>query len=197
MLFDQNAQLLCRLLGFFLRRSGINHSGVEYPSGGIDHRDLATGAVGRIQSEHRLSLERRLHQKRLEVQSKNLDGLFGRVLRERGTQLPLQRGKEQPRPAVGRRRFHYLNRWGKAPFEHQLSDFGQRRFVVALHRNLQDVFPLAAVKRQHTIPCNFADRLGKVVIHRVDARLGLIARRADDAGAAQPFAQPPTHRRII
>ncbi|MPN13967.1 hypothetical protein SDC9_161293 [bioreactor metagenome] len=82
-------QLVDGLVFLPLAIGRINHSGVEHLSGPVYHRHFTAIAVTRVQAHGDLSLHRRLHQKRLQVQSKLADGPLAGAVGQLIPNLPL------------------------------------------------------------------------------------------------------------
>ena len=116
MALDHLLQLLLGLLLFVLGRGGVDHSGLQHPAGGVHHCDFAAGAVGGVQAQGNLSLDRRLHQQVAQVEGKDVDGLVGGGLGQLAVDLPLQGGEDEPGEGVGCRGFQFLPTGGRLPF---------------------------------------------------------------------------------
>ena len=166
---------------------GIHHRGIQHLAGAVHHRHLAAHAIAGVKAHGDLSLHRRLHQQRLQVQGKLADGALVGLLRQQIPHLPLQRGVDQP--VIGilagcLDEFH----GGGAGLHHSAAHQRQRRVTVQQHGDREDALLLAPVDGQNLVSRQLGQRLVEVIVQAVDA---VLIRGGQAAEVALPRQQAP------
>ena len=121
-----------------------------------------------------MTLDRRLHQKRPQIQSEIVDrALVGRI-GQRIAQLALHARRDQAIVCVlgsGADKGSSTS----ARLEDRPAQADERLLAVGIDGNLQKALALAAVEGENLVALHLADRLGEVKIHPIDrARLLLL-----------------------
>ncbi len=165
--FDKLFTFFLGRANFILRRGRINHRRIQNLSGAIDHRQLAAGAISRVQAEGNGVFDRRLHEKLLQIHPKNPNRLFGGLLGQGAANLPFQRGKNQTGKAVEGSVPHKTGT-GRRLFYKIPDDCFAAPVKIRFQRDLQHIFPFAAVDGQNPVGRDFRHRLGIIVVHGVD-----------------------------
>ena len=147
---------------------GIHHRGIQHLAGAVHHRHLAAHAIAGVKAHGDLSLHRRLHQQRLQVQGKLADGALVGLLRQQIPHLPLQRGIDQPVVGVLAGRLDEFH-GGGAGLHHGTAHQRQRRVTVQQHGDREEALLFAPVDGQYLMPGQPGQRLLEVVIQPVDA----------------------------
>ena len=192
---DELAQHGSGLVGLALRRRGVDRGVFQELAGGVHHGHLAAGAEAGVDAQHHALPGRRGQQQVAEVLREDADRLVvGRFLHlaEDGR---LDRGKQQPRVAVG----HGLDQFG-AELEPRIGDQppgepGHQRVLVHLDAHAQHPFGLAAPHGQEAVRGDLGQRLAVVVVHLELAGL-LLPVAADLGGQRAPLhllAEPLAH----
>ena len=110
-LFDERAEHALCFCHLVLRRGGIDDRGIEHLTGRVDDGDFAAGSVGRVDGQHRLAFDGRLHQQRFEVDAKIFDRLFVGSVGQLCAQLAFKRRVDQALIRVGDGRQHGFGRY--------------------------------------------------------------------------------------
>ena len=143
-----------------------------------------------------MTLHRRLHQQRLQIQRKVGDGALISGLGKLGANLVDKRRLEQAAPCILRRGPHKGHR-SRVKTQHLTVDGRQRRAVLDLHTDGQKILLLAAIDSQNLMILQLMERRGKIVIVAVDAVL-LRGRGRDKAALTQhQLAQRFADGRIV
>ena len=95
MLAHENRQRCNCLLLFSFTEGGINNSGVQNLPGCVHNSNLAAVAVSGIQSHGDKAFYRGLHQQRLQVQRKIVDGALAGTVGQLVADFPGNRGENQ------------------------------------------------------------------------------------------------------
>ena len=167
---DERAELLFGFGNLVLGRGRVDDSGVEHLPGWVNHRNLAAGAVGRVDRQHRFPLDRRLHQQCFQVYPKIFNRLFVGGLGQIRAHLPFERGVDQTFIGIGNRLQH--QRGGDAPLLHKESG-KQAHGITAVHLDgsFEKTFLFTAVDSQYPVAGHPGDRLRIIGVHRIDARV--------------------------
>ena len=178
-LFNKILQNFLGLLHTLEFRHGIDHRGVQHLAGGIHHRHLTAHAIAGVQPKRHFALDGRLQQKLAQVISKHRDRAFVGGIGKLGADLGVQAGMDQAFIGIQRRLQHLLCA-GAAGFFAGKQACAQCPGALGVHLDihLQIALALAAVQRQHTVPGNFAYRLGEIIVRAVHAVLFLCAHAA-------------------
>ena len=158
------------LLFLPLAVGGVNHGGVQHPTGPVYYGHLTAVSVSGVQPHRDLALHRRLHQKRLEIQGKLPDGALAGAVGQKRPHLPLQRRQQQAVIGVLRRRLYKLHRRG-AGTHHRPAQHRQRQLPVHRHAHAENALPLAPVHGQHLMALHPAHGLLKLIVQTVNGVL--------------------------
>ena len=117
-----------------------------------------------------MTLYRRLHQKRLQVQGKLSDSALAGGIGQGRAHLPLQRGVDQPVIGVLAGGGHN-GRGRRAGLYHRPLYLVQRRDSVQQHGDGEEALLFAPVDGEDLVSCQLGQRLIEVVVQPVDAVL--------------------------
>ena len=106
---NEGGELGDALLFLPLAVGGIDHRGIQDLARGVHHRHLAAHAIARVQAHGHLALHRGLHEQGLQIQGEHVDGPLVGLLGEGVSDLPLQRGLDEPVIGVVRRSPHKIH----------------------------------------------------------------------------------------
>ena len=175
-LLHQSGQLLDGLLLLALSIGGVDHRRIQHLARAVYHSDFTAHAVARVQTHGHLALDWGLHEQGLEVQGKHVDGTLVGLVGEVAADLTLQRGLDEAVVGViggGADKGH----GGRARDQHRPAHGHMGGLRIQLHRDLQNVLPLAPVDGQHLIALDAADRAFEIVVEAVHRVLRLLIRR--------------------
>ena len=179
-LLNQFPDYSLRFCHFILRSSRINNRCIQNLSGRIHHRNLAACTERWIPSKDRLPVDRRLHQKLLQILPEYLNGTVLRFLRQPSPDFTKNRRSNQSLISVFCSQLQNIRRVpvlsGKPPAD-VFEDLLLRS--IQLHRKI--VFLLAAVNGKNTVPRELRNLFFKFEIHLVDTApvlLRSVCRRA-------------------
>lgn len=135
-----------------------------------------------------MALDRRLHQKRPEVQRKVPDGALGCQFRQISAQLALQTRSQKPVIAVGADCAEERH-GGRSGDDDAAAERLHSCILVHLDADLQKALALAAVECEHLMALELCHRLAEFVIQAVDRVLVLCAARGQDGLLLHQCAQ--------
>ena len=167
---------------------GVHHGGIQHPSGGVHHRQLAAVAVAGVPPQHHLTGERWLHQQVMQIFGKDPDGLFRGRLKQLTEGLVFHAGGDQALPAIGTGGSHRPPA-GVLGGDRLFPDHLQRLFLLQHNGGFQQSFLLAAVDGQDAVRGNAADRLPEVVVHFICSVLFVVAGGGHYGGPPDQQAQ--------
>ena len=165
-----------------MRLGRVNDRRLEHLAGGIDHRQLAAGAIAGVVPHDHLAADRRLHQESAQILRKHADGAVRRGVKQVGADLALDGGRDQALVGVSDRLAQKRRRLALAAGDDLALEIGIDRLLRHAHRHTQKTLALAAGNREIAVRADAGERLGIVVILRVD-RVLLLCR------AARQFAE--------
>ena len=145
-------------------------------------------AVAGVESHGDEAFDGRLHEQRLEVEGKHLDGPFAGAVSQRGAHLPLKRGIDKAVVGVlggGLDKLHC----GGAGLHHRAAQERQRKIAVKQNGCLELFFLFAAVDGENLVPLQLCNRLRKVVVQAIDAVLFCRGEGAERAALFQQLTQ--------
>ena len=155
-LLNQLREHLFCLFGPVCRWGRINHRRIQHLSGGVHHRNLASGSIGRVKPHRHRSLDRRLHQQIFQVFRKHPDGLRISTLGQLRPNLSFQRWKQQPLVAV-LADLPQLFCKGRVFSNQLLLQQMKRNLRICLQAHLQRLLPLSAVDGKHPMGRDFSN----------------------------------------
>ena len=140
-----------------LAEGGIDHRGIQHLAGAVDHRHLAAVGVAGVEAHGHMTLHRRLHQQRLQVQRKVGNGPLVSGIGKPGANLVDKRRLEQAMPRILRRGTH-KGHGGRGKAQHLTVDGRQRRAVLNLHTDGQVILLLTAIDGQNLMILQLMER---------------------------------------
>ncbi|MNC19823.1 hypothetical protein D3C75_677620 [compost metagenome] len=163
---DEPPENRLRLRHLIIGRGRIGHGNLQQLAGIVHRRQLAAGAVGRVNTQHPFALHRGLQQKAAQIAAENPDGLLLRLLRQLSPHLTFDGRGQQTLIGVLNNRQQHLPDSGLPPQElpgHIVMDL----LGGYLHPDLQHILPLPAVNGQNPVRRQAAHRLGIFIVHFV------------------------------
>ena len=167
---------------------GIHDRRVEHLARAVHDRHLAAHAVARVEAHRHLALDRRLHQKGLQVERKLADGSLVGPLGEKGAHLALERGIDKAVVGVLSGGFDELHRSG-AGLHHGAAQQRQRQLALEQDGRAEHFLFFAAVDGEDLVALQTGERLLKIVVQAVDAVLLRRGERAQRSALFQHLAQ--------
>ena len=201
MLTDQGFDGPHRLLHTVLRCRREDHRRIQHLSGRIHHRDLTAGTEGRVPAQHRLSRERRLHQKLPQILTEDLNRPILRLIRQIIPDFGFDGRCDQT--LIGIRTGLANIRRGRWMLvcAHLLCHEAEDLLLRHLQSYTEDLLLLTAVQRQHTVSRDLPNRFRigiVVIIYAVLRRLLLRPRSRYDAALLHTLpADPGTKRGTV
>lgn len=199
MAVDQRADEPLRLGDLVVRRRRIGDRHLQQLAGGVDDRQLAAGAVRRIDAEHDMAAHRRLQQQAAQIGGEDADRVLLRPLRQLRAHLALDRRRDEPLVRVlddgGQ---HVPNRRRDALAERMAEDMVMDARCRNVQPDAQHLLALAAVDRERAVRRQLAQRLLIVVVHLVHRfRSRLPDLGADDALLRGELARPGADAGVV
>ena len=194
--FDKRGEDAYRLRLLSCREGGVDNGGVEHLAGRVHDGDLAAVAVARVKPHRDLAPDRRLHQKRLEIQGEVFDRALAGGVGEGCSRLAFHGRADEPVKRVVRRGAD-KGHCAAAGDDHGAAKLSQGKLTVKLDADAKKALLLAAVYGKYLMPLNFGDRLGKVVIQTVDGVFLPRRLRADGGTGKDILAQVFSDVRIV
>ena len=195
-LFDELRELRDGFILLPFAVGGVDHRGVEHLAGRVNDRDLAAVGIAGVEAHRHMALDRRLHQKRLEVESEHFDRALTGLVRQRRAHLALKRGVDQAVVSVLGGGLNELHRGG-AWLHDRAAQQRQRQLAVKQDGRAEHFLLLAAVDGEDLVPLETAERLLEIVVQAVDAVLLRRGEGAEPPALFQQLAQRPADGGII
>ena len=193
---DTALELFDALLPLALAKSRVDHHRIQHLAGPVDHGDLASVRIARVESHDHLAAHRRLHEQRTQVERKIVNRTLRGVLGQHRTDLTLQRREQQTVPAI-LRRLHHDFPAGGSPAHHVPADRRERALAVRFDGYLEESLLLAAVDGEHLMSLQTPHRLAKVVVQPIDRVLPTCCRHRHLSGFLQLLTQITADLRIV
>ena len=179
-----------------LAEGRIDDGGVKHLARAVHNGDLAAVGVAGVEPHGHMTLDRRLHQKRLEVEREHPDRALGGGFREGGADFVDQRRHQKTRPGVVRCRAHESHR-RTAGLQNGTAQHGQGDIVGNFDADLEKALLLAAVDGKDLMSPQFGKRLGKFIVQAVNAVLVRGGFRRQCAAAQHQLAQAFADRGVV
>ena len=175
---------------------GVDHGGIEHLARAVHDRDLAAHAVAGIKPHRDLALDRRLHQKGLQVQRKLTDSALVCPFCERSAHLALERGVDKTVVGVLGGGFDEIH-GGRAGLHHGAAQQRQRLLAVEQDGHAEHFLLFAAVDGKDLVALQAGERLLEIVVQAVDAVLLRRGERAQCPALFQHLAQRAANGGIV
>ena len=193
---DTALELFDALLPLALAKSRVDHHRIQHLAGPVDHGDLASVRIARVESHDHLAAHRRLHEQRTQVEREIVNRSLRGVLGQLGADFPFERREQQTVPAV-LRRLHHEFPAGGSPAHHVPPDRRERTLRVRPDGYLEESLLLAAVDCEHLMSLQTPHRLREVVVQPVDRVLLTGRRHGHLCGLLQLLTQVTADLRVV
>ena len=175
---------------------GVDHGGIEHLTRAVHDRDLAAHAVAGIKPHRDLALDRRLHQKGLQIQRKLTDSALVCPFCERSAHLALERGVDETVVGVLGGGFDEIH-GGRAGLHHGAAQQRQRLLAVEQDGRAEHFLLFAAVDGKDLVALQAGERLLEIVVQAVDTVLLRRGERAQRPALFQHLAQRAANGGIV
>ena len=155
------------LLLFLRAERRVDDGGIEHLSRRVHDGDLASVRVAGVKSHRNEALDRRLHEKRPEVEGKIVDGRRVCTLGECVSELALEAWRDEACEAVFAHR-REKRHCARTRLHHGPAHDGQARGLVQIDGHLELAFAFAAVEGQNLVVLQLSDWLGEIKVQPVD-----------------------------
>ena len=180
-----------------MRFGGIYDGSIDDHARLVHHGQLASGTVAGIVAQHRFALQRSRHQQMPQVVGKQLDGVLPGILRQVGTDFPLNGGRDQPVVGITHRCRH-IRKSGALIIGNNLREQSvEDQIPIHLHSDFQMLLRFAPVHGQHPVRRHGFQLIAVVKVHLIGGIAVAVLLGADLAVLHRQRADIPTVGSIV